>query len=201
MNEIKLKGFIRDISRSHSIGDIEYDKANFVVNRDGLYDDVLSLRFKRFSNTYKDGDEIKLLGNIRSYSSHLEDGKNKVEVYVFTYFDSPEDLEDSTNEVTLDGRICKLDGIRILNNGKKNIHFIIANNLDIGDNGKKLNSYIPCVAWGKNAKAISRLKVNDKIKLYGRLQSREYKKFISENEYEIRVAHEVYVKSFEVAND
>lgn len=201
MNEIKLRGYIRDISRSHQIDDIEYDKANLIVNRDGLNDDVLNLRFKRFSNTYKNGDEIELVGNVRSYSTHLSNGKNKVEIYVFTYFDKPENFESTNNTLILDGRICKIDDIRILKNGKRNIHFTIANNLDVGENGKKLNSYLPCVAWGKCAKEISKLSVNDKIKIYGKLQSREYKKFISDDEFEIRVAHEVYVDSFELDND
>lgn len=201
MNEIKLRGYIRDISRSHQIDDIEYDKANLIVNRDGLNDDVLNLRFKRFSNTYKNGDEIELVGNVRSYSTHLSNGKNKVEIYVFTYFDKPENFESTNNTLALDGRICKIDDIRILKNGKRNIHFTIANNLDVGENGKKLNSYLPCVAWGKCAKEISKLSVNDKIKIYGKLQSREYKKFISDDEFEIRVAHEVYVDFFELDND
>lgn len=201
MNEIKLRGYIRDISRSHQIDDIEYDKANLIVNRDGLNDDVLNLRFKRFSNTYKNGDEIELVGNVRSYSTHLSNGKNKVEIYVFTYFDKPENFESTNNTLILDGRICKIDDIRILKNGKRNIHFTIANNLDVGENGKKLNSYLPCVAWGKCAKEISKLSINDKIKIYGKLQSREYKKFISDDEFEIRVAHEVYVDSFELDND
>lgn len=200
MNEIKLKGFIRDIKSSHSINDIDYDKANLVVQRDAGIEDILNLRFKRFSNTYREGQEIELVGNVRSYSKHLSDGKNKVEIYVFTYFDKPEDFED-TNELILDGRICKIDSIRTVSNGKSNIHFILANNLDIEDSNKKLNSYLPCIAWGTLAKQISLLNVNDKIKITGRLQSREYKKYISEDEYEIRIAHEIYVKSFELLND
>ena len=199
MNEIKLKGTIRDIQPSHIVGDVEYDKANLIVRRNDIYEDVIGLRFKKFTNTYKEDQEISLLGNVRSYSRQTEDGKNKVDIYVFTYFDVPEEeLEDNRNVFNVDGRICKLDGIRTLENGKKNIHFILANNLVVGEDGQKLNSYLPCIAWGNVAKQIEKLSVNTKICVHGRLQSREYRKKISDTEFELRVAHEVYVESFEV---
>lgn len=206
MNEIKLKGIIRDIKASHSIGDIEYDKANLVVSRDNGTEDVLNLRFKKFSNTYSEDQLVELTGNVRSYSRQLPDGKNKVDIYVFTYFDKPEwdvhqyvdEYNDKlpNNELTVDGRICKIDELRTLANGKKNIHFILANNLTIGDTGQKLNSYLPCIAWGKVAADIAKLSVNSRVTISGKLQSREYRKKISDDEFEIRVAHEVFVKSF-----
>lgn len=199
MNEIKLCGTIRNIEYSHSIGDIDYDKANLIVQRENGIDDIVSLRFKKFSNTYKDGDTVSLTGNVRSYSKQLLDGKNKVDIYVFTYFDSPEE-DDVTNSFVIDGRICKIEGVRILPNGKKNIHFIVANNLVTGD-GKKLNSYLPCVAWGKTAQEISNMRVNDIVQISGKLQSREYKKYISDDDFEIRIAHELYVDSINKEND
>ena len=206
MNEIKLRGLIRDIKPSHSIGDIEYDKANLIVSRDDGTEDVINLRFKKFSNSYKEDQEVELVGNVRSYSRQLDNGKNKVDIYVFTYFDKPswdvpqyfEEYHDKlpNNELVVDGRICKIDELRTLSNGKKNVHFIIANNLVIGDGNQKLNSYLPCIAWGKAAADIAKLSVNSKITIYGKLQSREYHKKISDEEFEIRVAHEVFVKSF-----
>ena len=199
MNEIKLCGTIRNIEYSHSIGDIDYDKANLIVQRENGIDDIVSLRFKKFSNTYKDGDTVSLIGNVRSYSKQLLDGKNKVDIYVFTYFDSPEE-DDVTNSFVIDGRICKIEGVRILPNGKKNIHFIVANNLVTGD-GKKLNSYLPCIAWGKTAQEISNMRVNDIVQISGKLQSREYKKYISDDDFEIRIAHELYVDSISKEND
>lgn len=199
MNEIKLCGTIRNIEYSHSIGDIDYDKANLIVQRENGMDDIVSLRFKKFSNTYKDGDTVSLTGNVRSYSKQLLDGKNKVDIYVFTYFDSPEE-DDVTNSFVIDGRICKIEGVRILPNGKKNIHFIVANNLVTGD-GKKLNSYLPCIAWGKTAQEISNMRVNDIVQISGKLQSREYKKYISDDDFEIRIAHELYVDSISKENN
>ena len=56
---------------------------------------------------------------------------------------------------------------------------------------------MPCVAWGKCAKALDKLNVGDKVLIQGQLQSREYKKRITDNDYEIRICHELSVNTFE----
>lgn len=201
MNNIKLKGIITNIEPSHVIQDIEFSKANLIVKRTDGKEDILNIRFKKFSNPYENNQEITLSGNVRSYSSKLGNGKNKVELYVFTYFDQPElnqnDQED-VNILELDGRICKIEDIRVTKNGKRNIHFILANNLIVSEGAKKLNSYIPCIAWGQEAIDLSKLSINSKIKLIGELHSREYKKTLPDGSFEFRVAHECVVKSFEI---
>ena len=191
MNTIFLKGKLRDIQPSHKIGDIEYNKANLIVPRFDGKEDIISLRYKKFSNTmYNNGDTISITGNVRSYSHQLENGKNKYELYVFTYFDPQENIsEDINNEVEIDGKICKIDPIRVTKNGKQNIHFILANNINL-DNGR-INSYIPCVAWGKNAIQLKDAVVGDYLHFKAQLHSREYVKKLSDTESEIKVAHEL----------
>ena len=201
MNRIKLKGILKNIEPSHVIQDIEFSKANLIVKRTDGKEDYLNIRFKKFSNPYDENQEITLSGNVRSYSSKLGNGKNKVELYVFTYFDQPElndnDQED-VNILELDGRICKIEPMRVTKNGKRNIHFILANNLIVSEGSKKLNSYIPCIAWGQEAIDLSKLSINTKIKLMGELHSREYKKTLEDGTFEFRLAHECVIKSFEV---
>ena len=196
MNNIILKVLIRNIQPSHKIKDIEYDQADLVVSRKNGKDDIITIKFKKYSNKYKEGDFVELIGNIRSYSQKLNNGKNKVNLYVFTYFDIPNSEE--TNRFLLDGRICKIEPLRITKDGKPNIHFILANNLIIEETNQKLNSYLPCIAWGNLAKKIERLKINDKVSLEGEFHSREYKKMINEDEFEFRVAHELVINAFEV---
>lgn len=200
-NKIKLKGIIKNIEPSHVIQGIEFNRANLIVPRDDGQEDVLNLRFKRFSNPYVENQEIRLSGNVRSYSTKLENGKNHVELYVFTYFDIPElneeDQED-VNKLVFDGRICKIEPLRQTRSGKNNVHLILANNLIVSEGSKKLNSYIPCIAWGDVAVELSRLTVNTAIKVTGALHSREYKKTLEDGSFELRVAHECVIDSFEV---
>lgn len=200
MNNIRLKGVLRDIQDSHSINDIEFSRAHLIVNREDGKEDVLNIRFKKFSNPYVEDQEVSFSGNLRSYSARLDSGKNKVELYVFTYFDQP-DLDETDHEhinfLELDGRICKIDKLRVTKTKKKNIHFILANNLIVSDGAKKLNSYLPCIAWGDLAEELSKLSVNSKIMLKGKLHSREYKKVLPDGSFEFRVAHEVEIDSFQ----
>lgn len=196
MNEIILSGTIKNIQHSHSIGEVEFDKAQLICTRDNGREDVINLKFKSFSNPYKNNEKISIKGNIRSYSYKTEDDGNRVMIYVFTYFDQPS--QEEVDGAKIDGRICKINPLRKTKSGKQNIHFIIANNLYSQDNTKRLNSYIPCIAWGSVAKKIQDLSVNTKIKLIGQLHSREHKKRMDNGELEIRLAHEFVVTSFEV---
>lgn len=201
MNIIRLKGILRNIQDSHTINDIEFSRANLIVARDDGKEDVLNVRFKKYSNPYQEDQEITFSGNVRSYSARLDSGKNKVELYVFTYFDQP-DLDENDQEyinyVELTGRICKLNPLRETRTGRKNIHFILANNLIVSEGSKKLNSYIPCIAWDDLAEKLAMLHIDSQIKLGGQLHSREYKKKFPDGTFEFRVAHEVEITSLEI---
>lgn len=198
INDVFLKGIIKEIEHSHDIDGISFDKAKLLCKRSNGQEDVINLRFKSFSNHYAENDEISLKGNIRSYSHVGEDGKNKVTIYVFTYFDESEDVFDSNNIVHVTGRICKMNELRKTRTNKNNVHFIVANNLISGDTGKRLNSYIPCIAWDKLAVELSKLPVNTKVDLIGQLHSREHTKTYENGTKEIRVAHELLIDAFEV---
>ena len=190
MNFIYLKGIIKNIKYSHTIGDTVFNRADLIVKRDDGREDLIILKFKEFTLSTKEDCEIELIGNVRSFSQKM-DGKNRVEIYVFSYFDRIEENYENDNVVILEGKICKKDTIRKTSNGKHYIHYIVANNIITEDN-QKINSYIPCVAWGKLAKEIeSNYGVGDDIHIEGQLQSREYKKRLSDNDIEIRMAHEL----------
>lgn len=198
LNKVTLKGYIKDIEPSHTIQGIEFNKAKLLVPRDNGTEDVLNIKFKKFTNPYKENDMVSLTGNIRSYSHKVSNNKNKVDMYVFTYFDKPE--TDVVNSVELDGRICKISEIRKTRTGKDNLHFILANNIVSEDKQKRLNSYIPCICWGKIAKELSSKCVDTKLKVSGEFRSREHKQLLDNGDYEIRIAHEVYITKYEVVD-
>lgn len=197
MNKVTLRGYLRDIEYSHNIGDIEYEKANLICpNASGREDDIVSLKYKKYSNRYKEGDFIELEGNLRSYSTSNE-GKNSVQIYVFTYFDMPEVVSSYNTEI--DGRICKIDSLKSTKYNKPYLHFTLANN--IFTSNKKINNYIPCTCYGDLATEISKYNVNTKMNIYGEFHSHYYKKYISETDFEYRIAHEVLVKKFDIITE
>ena len=196
MNTINLHGTMYNIRCSHFIGNTQYDRAELIVKNSNQAESVIHLKFKHSSNNHVDGDEVSIKGNIRSYS-YTENGKNRVEIYVFTYFE-PAETEENYTEI--DGRICKMSPIRHLSNGSQNIQFILANNIIY--ESAKLNSYIPCIAWNDVAKVISSLSVGTRLKLLGELRSREYIKHDQESdENKFMLAHEFLITSFELIED
>ena len=199
MNDILLKGVLRDIRPSHTTKDIDYDQAHLIVKNSNGEESVIDIVFKHFTNKYKEGDLISIVGNIRTHSQKLEDGKNRIHVYVFTYFDTLPDIEQENsgiflgNYYQLSGRICKLGELRKFKSGKCNIQVTIANSLS--NVNSSINSYVPCIAWGKLAKKLSHCSVGDEILAIGELRSREYVKNLGEDRSEIRVAHEALINT------
>ena len=195
MNEIKLKGKISNIEFSHVINEIEYQKANLIVPKEDGEWDTIPLRFKSSCNIgYQDGQEIVLDGNIRSYSQRLENGKNRVNIYVFTYLDPTEDL-DIDNYFQVDGRVCKVDKLRGINNNR--FQFILANNIISSNNKQKLNNYLPVVLYGELAQKASELQVSDKVLIKGQLHSRTYRKVDVNGNVSVRTAIELEATSLE----
>ena len=63
------------------------------------------------------------------------------------------------------------------------------------------SDYIPCIAWGRNAKFTSTLDVGTSIKIIGRMQSRKYQKKLSEDEIIEKIAYEVSVSRLEMVDN
>lgn len=193
MNEIILRGYLRDTRYSHTINGIDYNKANIIVpNAHTGDDDIISLCYKQYTNKYEEGKFIEIAGNVRSYSQKLDDNKNKVSIYVFTYFDLPNPERDAelNNKVYLDGRICKMGELRRHTSGPDSLSFILANNIILPEGRGKINNYIPIVCWGAQAHEVQNLSVGNQLMIEGTLQSRVYKKQLGDS-MELRTAHEI----------
>ena len=63
------------------------------------------------------------------------------------------------------------------------------------------SDYIPCISWGRNARYASGFQVGDRCRVWGRIQSREYMKKISEDQVEKRIAYEVSVSKLEIGQE
>ena len=63
------------------------------------------------------------------------------------------------------------------------------------------SDYIPCICWGRNARFASSFTVGTRCEIWGRIQSREYIKKLSEEDAEKRVAYEVSVSKLELREE
>lgn len=135
----------------------------------------------------KQGSTVCALGQFRSYNK-LENGKSRLMLTVFV-----RELVDvmpshNPNSIVLSGYICKPPVYRTTPFNREIADLLIAVN-----RAYNKSDYIPCIAWGRNARFVRGLNVGDKIALSGRIQSREYQKRVSEDDVKTMTAYEVSV--------
>lgn len=141
------------------------------------------------------GMKVMIKGQFRSYNNFTNVG-NRLILTVFV-----RDIEllnaetdgESANSIYLNGYICKHPVYRTTPFGREIADILIAVNRSYNK-----SDYIPCIAWGRNAKYAETLSVGDNVIIKGRIQSREYQKKISETEVENKTAFEVSVSKLEV---
>ena len=162
----------------------------------GVYDTIPVIVSERIFNTNKDysGMVVSVFGEYRSFNKRIGD-RTSLMLSLFAneieFEEYPMETCDN-NSVELIGYICKEANYRRTPKGRDIADVIIAVNRG---NGK--SDYIPCICWGRNARYAENFEVGGHIQLWGRIQSREYQKKISENEYDKRIAYEVSVSKME----
>ena len=147
------------------------------------------------------GKNIIIEGQFRSYNSY-ENEKNRLVLTVFAkeikFAENQEEefkpsKENTSNEVVLDGFICKKPIYRKTPFGREISDILLAVN-----RAYNKSDYIPCIAWGRNARFCENIAVGTEVRIVGRVQSRQYEKKYEDGTSEIRVAYEVSVASLEV---
>lgn len=140
------------------------------------------------------GQTIEVMGQFRSFNRH-EGDKNRLVLSVFAReIEFIDDFTDytKTNQIYLDGYICKRPIYRKTPLGREIADLLLAVNRSYGK-----SDYIPCIAWGRNARFAKDFEVGVNVRIWGRVQSREYTKKLSEVECEKRIAYEVSVSKLE----
>ena len=147
------------------------------------------------------GKELAIEGQFRSYNSY-ENEKNRLILTVFAK-DISEVVEEETseeeekkkvsNEVTLIGYVCKKPIYRQTPFDREIADILLAVN-----RAYNKSDYIPCIAWGRNARFCQNIEVGTEVKILGRVQSRKYEKKFEDGTSETRVAYEVSVSSMEI---
>ena len=143
------------------------------------------------------GNHIVIEGQFRSYNRY-EDDSNRLLLRIFVrdiYVPDETELEEMKrhpNEVFLNGYLCKETKFRTTPFGREITDMLIAVNRSYNK-----SDYIPCIAWGRNARYCEKLEVGDHIKLWGRIQSRKYQKKNEHDIYETKTAYEVSITKLE----
>ena len=145
--------------------------------------------------------KIIVEGQFRSYNSYQNE-RNKLVLTVFAkdvkfIENQDEEIQASkdfvSNEVTLNGYICKKPIYRQTPFGREIADLLLAVN-----RAYNKSDYIPCIAWGRNARFCENIEVGTEVKVVGRVQSRTYEKKYEDGTSETKVAYEVSISSLEV---
>ncbi|BCN29811.1 single-stranded DNA-binding protein [Anaeromicropila herbilytica] len=197
-NQVSIAGeVVGDFIFSHDVFGEGFYILEVSVNRlSNSYDIIPLMVSERLMDIKKDykGKNIEVTGQFRSYNRH-EDNKNRLVLSVFvrevTVCD--EDYESSKpNYIFLDGYICKQPIYRKTPLGREIADILLAVNRPYGK-----SDYIPCICWGRNARFAESFTVGGHIQVWGRIQSREYQKKVTDADFEKRVAYEVSVSKLE----
>lgn len=199
-NRVSVIGtIVSGFTFSHAVFGEGFYLVDLSVNRLSEQADVIPLMIsERLIDVTADyvGRTLEAIGQFRSYNRH-EGSKNRLVLSVFVReINFMEEFTDytKTNQIYLDGYICKEPIYRKTPLGREIADLLVAVNRPYGK-----SDYIPCIAWGRNARYASGFAVGTRLLIWGRVQSREYTKKLSDVECEKRVAYEVSVSKLECA--
>ena len=201
-NNVELVGeIVSDFRFSHEVYGERFYLVDVAVKRTSETIDYLPLLISEYLtdvNKNHIGEIIHVTGQFRSYNRH-EELKNRLVLSVFVLeieFIEEETEEMKSNQIILDGYICKDPIYRKTPLGREIADLLVAVNRSYGK-----SDYIPCICWSRNARHAAGLPLGTHLKITGRVQSRDYIKHHSNGEEEERRAYEVSASRIEVISD
>ena len=195
-NKIYLEGkVVSELEFSHEMFGEGFYSFNIEVMRLSDSVDLLNITIsERLINGFdlSIGKEVIIEGQLRSYNKFMN-GANKLILTVFARNIEPcIEKSKNPNEIYLDGFICKEPVYRTTPFVREIADVLLAVN-----RAYNKSDYIPTIAWGRNSRFCQSLSVGDNIRVWGRLQSREYQKKISDTEVIKKIAYEVSISKME----
>ncbi len=190
-NKVFIRGeIVTEAEFSHEVYGEGFYEMNVLVKRLSGQGDILPVTVSERLINDKDlkvGVTINALGQFRSYNK-LVDGKSKLMLTVFVRELLDEVVAKNPNNIVLTGYICKPPIYRTTPFNREIADILIAVNRSYNK-----SDYIPCIAWGRNARFAKNLAVGEKIAVSGRIQSREYQKRITDDDVRTLTAYEVSI--------
>lgn len=196
-NQAQIIGIIEDeFKLNHEIYAEKFYTFTLKIPRlSGAFDKIRVMISERLipDGGYSVGDRVEIIGQFRSYNCNEPSG-NRLILTVFARDIMPAEEESykNPNQLYLNGFICKPPVYRTTPFGREITDLLIAVNRSYNK-----SDYIPIIAWGRNARFAKNLNVGDNVKIWGRIQSRDYQKRINDEETITKTAYEVSINRME----
>ena len=143
----------------------------------------------------EEGSLVTFSGQRRSYNK-MVDGKSKLLLTLFVREILENDETRNPNTIDITGYVCKEPIYRMTPFKREICDVLLAVN-----RAYNKSDYLPCIAWGRNARYVKEIPVGDKITVNGRIQSRIYQKVDEEGNVNERVAYEVSINRVEAVKE
>ena len=201
-NKVTVAGEVcSDLTFSHMIYGERFFRFRLRIPRLSENFDVINITIsERFFSEIEPvyGDLLHVEGQFRSYNNFSETGNRLILTVFVKDIERITDLAEFTNpnQIYLSGYICKAPVYRTTPFQREIADILLAVNRFYNK-----SDYIPCIAWGRNAKFAERLVVGTHLKIWGRIQSREYQKRVDDNNFIIKTAFEVSVSKMEISSE
>ena len=179
-HEMYGEGFYESVLIVPRLSD-SVDKIPFTVSERLLSDGHISV-----------GNVVTLVGQLRSYNKII-DNKSKLLLTLFVRDVVENDEEQNPNVIDVTGFVCKPPVYRMTPFKREICDVLLAVN-----RAYNKSDYLPCIAWGRNARFVKDLVVGTKLTINGRIQSREYQKTLDDGTIDTRTAYEVSINRIDI---
>ena len=189
-NKVYLRGkILSEPVFSHEVFDEKFYEFNLLVPRlSDSFDTIpITISERLIESRINVGNTITISGQFRSYNKQV-DGKSKLVLTVFVREIEDNDPNQNPNMIELNGFICKEPIFRTTPFKREICDVLLAVN-----RAYNKSDYIPCIAWGRNARFVKDLKVGEPLYIAGRIQSRIYQKKLADDLVETKNAYEISI--------
>ncbi len=195
-NTVFLQGHIgSEIEYSHDLYGERFYEFKLNVPRLSEHLDVIPITVSQsLIEGLKEGAHIGVSGQFRSFNR--PDGeRSRLILSVFAREILAPQPDVNPNSAELIGYICKPPVYRTTPFNREICDVLLAVN-----RAYSKSDYIPCIAWGKNARLIKTAPIGQKLEVAGRIQSRQYTKRLDDGSAQIRTAYEFSIGCVEFLN-
>lgn len=195
-NSVFLQGRVgSSVEYSHDLYGERFYEFKLNVPRLSEHLDVIPVTVSQaLAENVKEGELIGVNGQFRSFNR--PDGERSrliLSVFAREIVAACDDVNPNYSELI--GYICKPPIYRTTPFNREICDVLLAVN-----RAYSKSDYIPCIAWGKNARLIKSAAVGQKLAVSGRIQSRQYTKRLEDGSAEIRTAYEFSIGGVEFLN-
>lgn len=193
-NKVFLNGVVveKPVFSHETYGEGFYE-VKLSVPRLSQHNDILPVTVsEKFLKDFELGQEVALKGQFRSFNK-LSGEKSKLVLNVFAREIIEKNPAMNPNIIEITGFLCKPPIFRTTPFNREICDILVAVN-----RAYNKSDYLPCIAWGRNARYIKDAEVGKKLEIVGRIQSREYQKKLENGDVVTKTAYEISINRINI---